>query len=117
MPATAAVASLLNEAPSMPGDCGIDSTAVAMRQPRMIIASPRCTATSHGFSSLTTTTPPRAPSTETASTEAVASHATAGRFVRNTAHAATTVAMMSTPVIAPTVRCEYSMIAFRFAGG
>src|SRR5262245_5348102 len=114
---TAAVASRLNDGLSTPGDSGIDRTAVAMRQPTMIMARPRWTATSHGVSSLTTTTPPRPPSTATAISEAVASHATIGLRERYTAHAATTVAMMSTPVIAPTVRWEYSMIAFRSAGG
>ena len=94
-----------------PVAAGIAITAVATKDPRIIIARPRCTSTSQEASSFTTTTPPSAPSPTTPISDAVASHATAGRRVRQTTHARTTVAMISTPVTLPTARCEYSMIA------
>jgi len=81
------------------------------------MASARCTTTSHDASSFTTTTPPSAPSAAMASTDAVASQATSGRVRRKTSHAVTTVTMRSTPVIVPTVRCEYSMIEWMSAAG
>ena len=92
-------------------------TAVAINDPRMIIARPRWTTTSHGLSSFTTTTPPSAPSAPIATREAVASHATSGRVRRKTTQAVMTVAMSSKPVIVPTVRCEYSMIEWMSAAG
>ena len=92
-------------------------TAVATKKPRMIIASARCTSTSHEASSLATTPAPSKPSPTTPISDAVASHATRGRRARQTIQARMTVAMISTPVTLPTARCEYSMIACTFAGG
>ena len=83
----------------------------------MTIARPRCTNTSQGASWFTTTTAPSAPSAAIATSEAVASHATRGRRFRNTIQAVITVAISNTPVIVPTVRCEYSMIECTFGGG
>ena len=106
-----------NERSGAPDVASSDITAVAMRKPRMTIASPRCATTSHGASSLTTTTPPSAPSAAIATSEEVPSHATRGRWCRNAVHASTTVAMSRIPVTAPTVRCEYSMIEWTSAAG
>jgi hypothetical protein len=92
-------------------------TAVAIRKPRMIMARPRWTSTSQGASSLITTTPPNAPSAAIATSEPVASQATIGRVRRKMIQAVITVAINSTPVIAPTVRWEYSMIEWTSAAG
>ena len=117
MAPTESAASLRKALLDLPADGGIERTAVATRNPRINIARPRCTTTSHGARSCATTTPPNAPSPTTPISEAAASHATLGLRVRKTTHAMITVAMMSTPVTLPTARCEYSMIACISAGG
>ena len=83
----------------------------------MIIASPRWINTSHDASSLTTTPAPSKASLRPATRDAVASHATTGRRVRQTTQARITVAVISSSVTLPTVRCEYSMIEWMSAAG
>src|SRR6266568_3608022 len=104
----AAASAVLRRRLGTPAAAGSDMTAVAIRNPRMIMARPRWTRTSQGASSLATTTPPRAPS---------AAIATSGRCWRNTIQASTTVATRSKPVKVPTDRWEYSMIEWMSAGG
>src|SRR5712691_9187458 len=110
-------ASLRKDRSRDPADGGPAMTAVATRNPRIIIARPRWTTTNHGWSSFATTIPPNAPSPTTPISDAVAIQATSGRRVRNTTQASTTVAMIKSPVTVPTARCAYSMIACASAGG
>src|SRR6266568_3546759 len=113
----AAASAVLRRRLGTPAAAGSDMTAVAIRNPRMIMARPRWTRTSQGASSLATTTPPRAPSAAIATSDPVASQATSGRCWRNTIQASTTVATRSKPVKVPTDRWEYSMIEWMSAGG